>query len=88
MLKRQEAEAHDQAFLLTLQRVIPPGVAFRCTEVLDHAMLHSDLAAAIGPMDARQLGMYFAQLARRRPDALACVYRDDRGRHWQIRVAC
>lgn len=86
-LKRQWADEQDRVFLLTLQRVIPPGVTFRCTEVLDHAMLHPDLAAVIGPMDAQQLGMYLSRLTRRWPDALECAYRDERGRHWQLRVA-
>jgi len=86
-LKRQRADARDQVFLLTLQRVIPPGVTFRSVDVLTHATLHVDLAAAIGPMDAQQLGVYFARLARRRPDALEGAYRDDLGRHWQLRVS-
>lgn len=87
-LKRQQADERDQNFLLILQRRIPPNVAFRCTEVLDHATLHLDLAAAIGPMDAQQLGMYLSRLARRRPEALECAYRDEHGRHWQLRVTC
>jgi hypothetical protein len=87
-LKREQVETDDQAFLLTLQRVIPPGVVFRCTDVLDHATLHPDLAAAIGPMDAQQLGIYFAQLARRRPDAFERIGRSENGCYWQLRVTC
>jgi len=88
-LQRRRAESQDQAFVLQLQRVIPPGVMFRCADVLVHATLHPELAAAlevVGIRNARQLGMYFARLARRRPDALECAYRDDLGRHWQLRV--
>lgn len=86
-LKQQRADRQAALLLYPLAQAIPLGVWFDAGEVLAHAALHPELAAAIGSMDAHQLGMKLARLARRRPRtglALERVGRDNRGCCWQL----
>jgi len=86
-LRRRRADLHEAAVLRVLATVIPLGVCFTAVEVLAHAALHPDLAAAIRPMNAHRLGMYLARLARRRPQpdlALERVGRDALGCSFQL----
>lgn len=89
-LKRERAERQDAALLSPLAQVIPLGVVFDVAEVLAHAAHHPALAAAVGTMDAHQLGMRLARLARRRSEkglGLARDYRDEDGCHWVLQAA-
>jgi len=89
-LKRTQADRAAAAFVLTLVRVIPPGLIFTAAELLDRAALDRELAEHLQQITtARQLGRRLARLARRPVVAgvrLECVGRDAAGCIWQMRV--
>lgn len=87
--RREKADRTDAAFLLVLARVVPAGVVFSAAEVLAHAALDRELAAAIGPMTARALGHYLRSLARRSGAGIVlqrCDDRNNRGCIWSIAI--
>ena len=87
ILKQERVDRQTAALLSPLAETIPLGVCFDAGEVLAHAALHPELAAAIGSMDAHQLGMRLARLARRRPSTglgLERAGRDKRGCYWKL----
>lgn len=89
-LKRQRADRHDADFLLTVARHVGPGVVFTAGDLIAHGRLHSDLAAALGPVPARALGKRLARIARRAVVAdltIACIGREQDGCMWEIRSA-
>lgn len=88
-LKRERTVRHDAALLDALATAIPFEVVFNAGEVIAHAALYPDLAAALGAVMPRTLGRRLARVARLSPIAgvaLECVGRDERGCIWQIVV--
>jgi hypothetical protein len=86
-LKQRRADRQTVAFLHTIARTIPIGVAFNVIEVMNHAAVDRELADAIGNTTPIALGRRLARVARRPPIAglvLACVGRDSSGCIWTI----